>query len=166
MQYTKDYDLPGFLLAIDFQKAFDSLEWDFIFKSLQLFNFGPSLQKWVKVFYNNPTSCVMNRGLGSGYFNINRGVRQGDPVSPALFIIALELLLVSILHDDSISGINIENTETKYSASADDLTCFLSEYNSGVNLLSTLEKFSVYSGLNVNYDKTEAIWLGVEVSYG
>ena len=90
MNYTKDIDTTGVLIAVDFQKAFDSLEWRFMFKSLQNFNFGPSLIEWVRIFYHNPSSCVMNRGLSTKYFDLTRGVRQGDPLSLILFILSLE----------------------------------------------------------------------------
>ena len=160
MNFTEDTDIEGILLAIDFQKAFDSLEWNFMFKSLQCFNFGPSLLKWVHTFYNNPSSCVMNRGLSTKYFNLTRGVRQGDPLSPILFIISLDLLLVNLQHDNNIHGILIENHEIKSTAYADDLTCFLRDEMSARNLLSLLTKFSVISGLCINIDKTEALWLG------
>ena len=53
--------LPGMLLFIDFEKAFDSLEWKYLFKVLELMNFGPVFQKWIHAFYSNITSCVINR---------------------------------------------------------------------------------------------------------
>ena len=65
MDYTKTYDIPGLLLFIDFEKAFDSLEWNFMFKCLEVFGFGPSLIRWVETFYNNITSCIINNGTFS-----------------------------------------------------------------------------------------------------
>jgi len=91
MDYTKATNLPGVLLFIDFEKAFDSLEWDFVNKCLQLFNFGPDFIKWVNIIYKDIQSCVINNGLCSNYFTIERGVRQGDPLSPYLFVTAVEI---------------------------------------------------------------------------
>ena len=79
---------PGLLLAIDFEKAFDSLDWTFLNKALSAFNFGQSFIKWVNTFYSNIQSCVMNNGFSSVHFDVMRGVRQGDPLSSYLFIIA------------------------------------------------------------------------------
>ena len=68
IEYVNDNDLSGMMFLIDFEKAFDKLEWSFIFKTLKQFNFGDDLIKWVKVFYNNISSCVMNNGHASEFF--------------------------------------------------------------------------------------------------
>ena len=74
--HTSRYNLSGFLLAIDFEKAFDSISHQFLQKVLSSFGFGPSFQKWVKVLYTNTLSCVLNEGGSTGYFKVERGVRQ------------------------------------------------------------------------------------------
>ena len=91
MFFTKENNLPGLLFAIDFEKAFDSLDWVFLTKTLSAFNFGQSFIKWINTFYNNIKSCVMNNGFSSTHFDMLRGVRQGDPLTVYLFIIALEI---------------------------------------------------------------------------
>ena len=80
MEFTKVKKLPDLLLFLDFEKAFDSLEWDFLEKCLEKFNFAPDFRRWVHIFYNDVQSCVINNGLCSRYFHINPGVRQGDPL--------------------------------------------------------------------------------------
>ena len=57
MKFSTSWNIPGLLLFLDFEKAFDTLEWAFIHKTLRYFNFGPSLIKWIKVFYCNIESC-------------------------------------------------------------------------------------------------------------
>ena len=86
----------GIMTAIDFEKAFDSLNWKFVSRSLESFGFGTSFCAWIKTFYKNITSCVTNNGFFTPSFSLKRGVRQGDPLSPSLFIIVLELLATSI----------------------------------------------------------------------
>jgi len=71
MDYMKTYDIPGLLLFIDIEKAFDSLECNFMFKCLEVFRFGPRLTRWVETFYSNITSCIINNGMLSASFEIN-----------------------------------------------------------------------------------------------
>ena len=109
MFYTKENKLPGLLLAIDFEKAFDSLDWTFLNKALSAFNFGQSFIKWVNTFYSNIQSCNMNNGFSSVHFDVMRGVRQGDPLSSYLFIIVLETLAIYVRGSDEIKGINLRD---------------------------------------------------------
>ena len=76
MDFTDRENISGLLILIDFQKAFDTLEWDFLFKCLQCFNFGQDFIHWVKVFYQNIRSCVINNGTVSDYFNLERGIHS------------------------------------------------------------------------------------------
>lgn len=85
MDYTKTNKLPGLLLFIDFEKAFDSLEWDFLEKCLDKFNFGPDFVSWVNNFYKDILSCIINNGVSSHYLHIERGVRRGGPTFPLPF---------------------------------------------------------------------------------
>ena len=83
LDYTKSQSILGFLLFIDFEKkAFDSLDWDFKLKCLDAFGFGPSLKRWIETFYKNISSCVINNRICTSYFEVQRLVRQGDPLSP------------------------------------------------------------------------------------
>ena len=152
--------LPGLMVALDFEKAFDSLNWSFLLKALKSFNFGESFIKWVTVLYSNISSCVLNNGFSTQIFQVHRGVRQGDPLSAYLFIIALELLLIKIRNDKDIKGIMIDNKEIKLTAFADDLTTFLQNVTSFQRLSVTLHNFGTCSGLKLNNEKTEALWLG------
>ena len=129
MEFTDKENIPGILIFIDFKKAFDTLEWQYLFNCLKAFNFGPNLNAWVKTFYQNIQSCVINNGMASDYFTLERGVRQGDPLSPYLFLLAIETLAISIRENPEIDGIKIDKNETKLLQYADDTTAVLSNLN-------------------------------------
>ena len=87
MEHTKLHNIPGIFISLDFKEAFDSLEWEFVMKTLDDFNFGTSLKQWISIFYTNIESAVINNGLVTNWFKPSRGVRQEFLLSPFLFIL-------------------------------------------------------------------------------
>ena len=153
---TKQNSWSGFMFAIDFEKAFDTLDC----RTLHKFNFGPSFIQWMCVLYKNASRCVMNNGFKTGPFLLGRGVRQGDPLSPYLFILALETLAIKIREDCNVQGLKIGEEMIKLSLFADDMTCILKDKTSYTNLFRILNSFGECSGLKVNDEKTEIMPLG------
>ena len=82
IKYASTKQIPGLLLFIDFEKAFDSIEWPFIERTLKHFNFEASSVTWFKLFYSNISSCIQNNGWSYEFYSLSRGVRQGCPLSP------------------------------------------------------------------------------------
>ena len=160
MEFTDKENIPDILIFIDFKKAFDTLEWQYLFNCLKAFKFGPNLIAWVKTFYQNIQSCVINNGLASNYFTLERGVRQGDPLSPYLFLLAIETLAISIRENPEIDGIKVGKNEIKLLQYADDTTAVLSNLNSTITLFQHLNLFKNVCGLDVNSSKTEGMWIG------
>jgi len=124
-----------------------------------VFNFKEDFKRWVKVFYTDISSCVPNNGYASPFFNLNRGVRQGCPLSGLLFVQGIKLLNLAIQTNSNIMGIKVGDKEinTLY---ADDTTLFVKDLESVQELPETLEKFRRCSGFELNKSKTEAMWLG------
>ena len=163
MKLTDEKNIPGLLQLIDFEKAFDSLSWNFLHKALEHLNFGDSIRKWVKVCYKNISSAVSVSGHLSAFFNIESGCRQGDPLSPYLFVICAEFLATKIRKNKTIKGIRINNIEFKISQYADDTSAMLDGTERSLNqTLEELSRFSKISGLNINFDKTQLVWIGSE----
>ena len=159
--YTEHENIPGMLMLIDFQKAFDCLSWDFIDNVLNFLKFGNDFKNWIKVFYTEITSCVQVNGSYSEYFQIQRGVRQGDPLSPYLFLICAQILTYLIFENDKIKGLKIDDEEVCLSQFADDTALYLDgTKDSFEESIRVLMYFANISGLNMNYDKTVIVWLG------
>ena len=159
-EICKIMNQSGILLAIDFEKAFDSLNHEFLYQVLQKMGFGPNFLQWIRTFYRNLSSCVLNNGFTTDIFFVKRGVRQGDPLSHLLFILALETLVCQIQENKNIKGFLINGKEIKTTLFADDMTCFLRDTNSHFQLLTSLQNFARYSGLSVNDEKTEIFAIG------
>ena len=161
LHFTAQQNLEGIALFIDFEMAFDSLEWDFLLKTLDTFQFGHNVKSWVKILYTNITSCTINNGYASNWFELHRGVRQGCPLSGLLFVLAVEILSIAIRAIScDIKGIQIADREIKLSQYADDTTVFCKDIFSLEKLLDLLSTFGDCSGLKLNVAKSEAMWLG------
>ena len=154
-------NLKGLIILIDFEKAFDSISWDFISKSLKKFNFGDSIVNWVKSLQINSNSKILQNGYLSEEIVLGRGCRQGDPISPYLFVLAAEFLAESIRSNNNIKGITIQNREHKLSLYADDTTLFLKQDERSMRAcMDALLEFENMSGLRVNKEKTKVVQIG------
>ena len=106
-------NVTGLLMLIDFEKAFDSLSWNFLYKTLSFFGYSNNFIKWVKLFNTDIIAYIIQCGHLSKPIKISRGCRQGDPISAYLFLIGAEVLTRLILMNPDIKGLTIENTEFK-----------------------------------------------------
>ena len=161
MSWLDFYDQPGLLLCLDFQKAFDSLDWNFLHKSLQAFGFREDICNWINTFHTNIKSTVSINGNITDWFTVSRGCRQGDPLSPYIFIICAEILAIMIRENNLIKGITVNNTEHKITQYADDSEILLEgDRRSFEETINTLDRFGSVSGLLLNTSKTISVWLG------
>ena len=151
--------LSGYLLTVDFEKAFDSL--NFLIAVLKKYGFGDDFIDWILILFNSQESCVINGGHSTKYFPLERGARQGDPISAYLFVLALEIFFILIKTNNNIQGIEIFNHEFLYTAYADDTTFFVKDLNSVKVILSSLDQFYTFSGLRPNLRKCEIAGIGV-----
>ena len=151
INYIANKNIPCLILLLDFEKAFDTLEWPFIEKTLQHYGFGLSIQKWRRTLYCDIESCIINNGWISDLFKIERGVRQGCPLSPYLFVLPVDVLANAIRRDPRIKGKSISQIEIKLSHYADNTTLIVDVSQDTLETsLDVIEKFSKISGLRLN----------------
>lgn len=161
-----------FALKVDFEKAYDSVEWDFLFYMLRRMNFGSKWIMWIKNCLQSASVSVLVNGSPTGEFNMEKGLRQGDPLAPFLFLIIGEGLSglmrqARVLNQFSAAKVvGEENVEVPLLQFADD-TIFLGEatlYNIFV-VKSILRCFELISGLKVNFFKSRIAGVCVEPSW-
>jgi len=104
---------------------------------------------------------VTNNHRTSQYFQVSRELRQGDPLSSYLFVLYVEILSISIRRNPNIKGIKVDQNEIRIAQYADDTTATLLDIKSAENFLTELENFEKISGLKINKEKTDAMWLGL-----
>ena len=148
---------PSVIILIDFEKAFDTIYWDFLKCCLDYYEFGTNFKKWIATLYRNIESCVTNNGYQSEYFRLSRGIRQGCPLSALLFFLATEIVAIIMRNLDSIHGIKVNDVCIKLCQLADDMTLFVEDIDSIHHAFAVFEEFYRYAGLKLNKAKTEAI---------
>ena len=138
-------------MTSDFTKAFDTLEWNFMLRVLNFFNFGESFIKWIKLLYEKPISYIKNNRHLSEQISTSRGIRQGCPVSGLLFILAVEVLALRIRSSISVKGLPTGNKHIKISQYADDGVLYLNDETvCAINIISNLGNIT---GTLLNLDK-------------
>lgn len=153
----------GMLLSLDMHKAFDSLSWDYLLQTLERFGFGHNFLTIVKTLCSDPIAKLSIRGDQSDYIAIRRGTRQGCPLSPLLFILALEPLAIKLRQNLNIQGIPCGGRVHKCFLFADDILMYLSSPLASIpNLLRELEMFTTLSGLRINQSKSQALNLTID----
>ena len=116
LEYVDIENLDGLIFAADIEKVFDSIEHNFLLATLTKYGFGSNFIQWIKTPFSNCESCVMNNGFST---------KQGDPLSPYIFILVLEILFIQVRNDPSVKGFKIGDIEIRLSAFADDTTFFV-----------------------------------------
>jgi hypothetical protein len=169
MEYVKSKNIPGVVLFLDFQKAFDSLNWNFIFKCLKKFGFKDEFCHWVKVIYSDAKAYVKVNGYLSKTIKLFKGIKQGCPLSALLFIICAEYLCLTINKSNAMSGILLnlsdQPCEIRCTQYADDTCIYLKDLDQVIPCLKVLESFSYVSGLRLNLKKTEGLCIGSICGY-
>ncbi|XP_071727663.1 uncharacterized protein [Rutidosis leptorrhynchoides] len=157
----------GLIFKVDFEKAFDSLNWDYLLVVMKCMGFGTKWCKWISSCLKSATISILINGSPKSEFNLKRGVRQGDPLSFFLFIIAAEglnILTKVAVERGMYKGVEVGKDKVIIShlQYADD-TIFFGDWSrrNARNLMYLLECFERASGLKVNYNKSQLFGIGI-----
>ena len=149
---------PVMAFSLDAEKAFDRVEWGFLFSTLNKFGFRPSFLAWVKLLYMDPMASVWCNGILSSPFHLCRGTKQGCPLSPLIFAIALEPLAIAIRNNVNIKGAIAGHQEHKLFLYADDILLVSRNPQIAVPIIGSLiDNFSKISGYKINWTKSEVM---------
>ena len=128
-----------------------------------MLNFGPSLNNWIRTLYFNANATITNNGWISDPVKLTRGLRQGCPLSPLLYVLIAETLGQAIRHDQQIKGIHIPGGNggtDKITQYADDATLILKDELSVLRSFDIIGRYEQGSGSKLNYEKSEGIYIG------
>ena len=144
------------IISIDAEKAFDKIQHLFMIKSLQKMGIEGTYLNIVKAICDKPTANILN-GEKLKTFSLRSGTRQGCPLSPLLFSIALEVPATAIREEKEIKGIQIGKEEVKFSLFADDMILYIENPKDSIRkLLELISEFSKVAGYKVNTQKSLA----------
>ena len=107
IDFTAANKIPRAIFTADIRKAFDSFNWDFMFRVVVKYCFGSTVLKWMKTFFTMPVCKIVSSIFLSEKFSIGRGVRQGDPLSPTLIILCIECLASSLRDSHLFHGLKV-----------------------------------------------------------
>lgn len=162
IEQCPNFILPSGILALDAEKAFDKIHWQFLFHTLSSFNFGDIFIRMISALYFAPTARLFINGHVSSQFSLFRGTRQGCPLSPLLFLLGIEPLLAAIRNCVNITGVTIQDVMVKTLAYADDVLIFINDpLTSFPSLMEIISIYSAVSGYTLNTNKTEFFPLNV-----
>uniref|UniRef100_A0A669D815 Reverse transcriptase domain-containing protein n=1 Tax=Oreochromis niloticus TaxID=8128 RepID=A0A669D815_ORENI len=158
IDYSYSKNLETTIFSLDAEKAFDRVNWKFLFATLHKFGFGTSFINWLKILYNSPTACVRTNDQTSSSFCLLRGTRQGCPLSPSLFAIFIEPLAAAIRQNSVIKGIKCKNVEHKISLYADDVLLFLQNSQTNISgVIELINSFARISDYSINWSKSTVL---------
>ena len=160
--YVEYKNLGCLWLNFDQFKAYDRIERNWLMKVLEAFGFGQEFLQWVRVIYSNLRSSVIINGHISTEFDFERGLKQGCPLSPLLYVLCIEPFSNRIRSNPNIRGLPLpgDDRESKITQYADDNTMTLIDTNSAKICFDLFEIYARASGSELNRGKTKGIWLG------
>jgi hypothetical protein len=155
------------ILKLDFEKAFDKVEHEFMVKIMEYKGFPAKWLQWMRLIFQSGTSAVLLNGVPGKVFHCRRGVRQGDPLSPLLFVLAADFLQTILNNATRANQLSLplplsHDADFPILQYADDTLIFMKGDVAELNFLkSLLHTFADSTGLKVNFDKSMMIPINI-----
>jgi retron-type reverse transcriptase len=153
--------IPSLLFKLDIRKAFDSVRWDYILELLKRHGFPPKFRNWITALFCTASSRILLNGVPGMPIFHGKGLRQGDPLSPLLFVLAidpLQKILELATHHNLLHKIRGRGTIIRTSLYADDAAVFMHPKKEDIkNLSAILDYFGEATGLHTNFQKSSVI---------
>ena len=160
--YANENNILLAVISVDQLKAFDRVAHSFLFKALERFGFGPSFIHWIEVIYHSVSSSVKTNGWLTSFVKLERGLRQGCPLSMPLYVLTAETMAINIRKNPNIHGILSPQSEkeVKLSQFADDTTLLLTDESSITETFKVFDRYERASGAKINKSKCKGLWSG------
>jgi exonuclease III len=161
MEYAEVSGNNGLIIALDQEKAYDKISHDYLWRVLKAFNIPPEYIQATRELYEHAETRVCVNGFMSAPYTVNRGVRQGDPLSCILFDLTIEPLAIA-LRKSKLKGIDVPGKAERLIATlfADDTTVYLSKDDDIADLEEILQEWCVASRAKFNVGKTIVVPIG------
>jgi hypothetical protein len=160
------------LFKVDFEKAYDSVDWDYLDAVQRKMNFPPLWRKWMRECVCTATASVLVNGSPTDEFSLERGLRQGDPLSPFLFLLAAEglnVMMKAMVEGNRFSGYSVGGEDAvtmSHLQFADDTLLLGAKSWANVRALrAVLVLFELMSGLKVNFHKSMLVGVTIPDSW-
>ena len=160
MFYSGTNKSRGAIINVDWEKAFDRVNWEFLVKIMRRMKFPESIIVWIMTLYTGIQSLVLVNGYFTDAFDIYRGVRQGCPLSMLIFIMFQNPLYLAIEKESKIKPFIFPGNSIKEIGYADDTNLVVSDDQSIIEDFKILNKFEKATNSRVNIDKTRVYGFG------
>ncbi|KAA0051609.1 LINE-1 retrotransposable element ORF2 protein [Cucumis melo var. makuwa] len=156
----------GFVIKIDLEKAFDKISWNFIDFMLKKKNLSKKWGDWIKTCISTVQYSILINGKPRGRIKPKRGIRQGDPISHLIFVLAMDYLSCILKHlenSNKIKGVLINDINLIHLLFANDILLFVEDDDNSIrNLQNAIHLFEVASGLNIHLSKSSISPVNIE----
>ncbi|GJY79477.1 RNA-directed DNA polymerase, eukaryota [Tanacetum coccineum] len=154
------------IFKVDFAKAYDSIRWDFLEDVLTSFGFGPQWCSWIRGSLKSGKSSILVNGSPTTEFHLFRGLKQGDPIAPFLFLLIMEAFHLSFnraVEAGTFKGYKFDSSFTLSHLFYADDAVFIGEWSQDnlKGIMHILRCFSILSGMTINFQKSQLLGVGI-----